>query len=223
MMDGTTPTLARPQAIIFDWDNTLIDSWPAIHDAQNHTLKTFGKTPWTMEETKARVRKSMRDAYPELFGADWEEAGRVFYERFSAMHLETLTPLPGAAEMLADLREAGVYLGVVSNKKGDFLRKEARHLGWEGYFGRLVGALDASQDKPAREPVDLALDGSGLRAGPEVWFAGDTDIDMECGRNAGCLPVLVREMPPQEGEFDGFPPSGYVEGCLALSFLVRSL
>ena len=31
----------RPKAIIFDWDNTLVNSWPVIADALNYTLETF--------------------------------------------------------------------------------------------------------------------------------------------------------------------------------------
>lgn len=60
-------TLTRPKAILFDWDNTLVDSWAAIQDAQNHTLTAFGLEPWTLEETRQRVRGSMRDTYPQLF------------------------------------------------------------------------------------------------------------------------------------------------------------
>lgn len=216
-------TVSRPEAIIFDWDNTLIDSWPAIHDANNHALTAFGLRPWSMEETRTRVRKSMRDSYPALFGDKWEEAGAVFYERFANMHLETLTPLPGAGEMLAALHAEGIYLGVVSNKKGDYLRKESHHLGWDRYFGRVVGAFDAARDKPAPDPVDLALSEGGPARGPSVWFAGDTDIDLECGIKADCVPVLVRETPPEPGEFSEFPPAFHVEDCQALSNLVRSL
>jgi phosphoglycolate phosphatase len=209
--------------MVFDWDNTLIDSWPAIHDANNHTLEAFGLKPWTFEETRTRVRKSMRDSYPELFGDRWEEAGRVFYERFSARHLETVQPLPGAAEMLAGLKAEGIYLGVVSNKKGDYLRDEARHLGWDAYFGRIVGAFDAARDKPAPEPVAMALEGSGVSPGAAVWFVGDTGVDMECGVNAGCLPVLVREADPVEEEFLRHPPVIHVRDCETLLNFVRSL
>ena len=213
----------RPNAILFDWDNTLIDSWPAIHDAQNHTLAHFGLPQWTFEETKTRVRKSMRDSYPQLFGDRWREAGEVFYARFEAHHLETLTPLPGAGDLIAGLAGAGYYLGVVSNKKGDYLRKEAEALGWHGYFGRMVGAFDAEKDKPAPEPVELALEGSGIETGPDVWFVGDADVDLECARNAGCVPVLVRAEKPGPGEFDSHPPMCYVNDCQALFNLLRRL
>ena len=214
---------ALPQAIIFDWDNTLIDSWHAILDAQNHTLRAFGLQPWTLQEAKQRVRGSMRDTYPDLFGARWREAGEIFYRRFAERHMQTLQPLPGAEELIRQLHGENRYLAVVSNKKGDYLRQEAAHLGWNRYFGRIVGAFDAARDKPAADPVYMALDGSGIAAGGSIWFVGDADIDLECAVNAGCIPVLLREVPPQPGEFDAHPPTVHVEGCLELSLLLRRL
>ena len=215
--------LTRPRAILFDWDNTLIDSWGAIQDAQNHTLVSFGLEPWSLEETKARVRGSMRDSYPQLFGDRWLEAGEVFYRRFEERHMETLKPLDGAEEMLEGLAASGLYLGVVSNKKGDYLRAEAARLGWDRFFGRIVGAFDAERDKPAVEPVIKALAGSGIEPGPAVWFAGDACIDLDCATRAGCMPVLVRPAAPLDGEFAGFPPALHVSGCLTLFKVVETL
>ena len=84
------PGIARPQAILFDWDNTLVDNWGAICDALNTTFAAFGKPPWTLVETKARVRESLRDSFPKMFGARWPEARDIFYRRFATKHIETL-------------------------------------------------------------------------------------------------------------------------------------
>ncbi len=215
--------LLRPEAIVFDWDNTLIDSWAAIHDAQNHVFAHFDMPLWTLEETRQRVRGSMRDAYPALFGGRWREAGEVFYARFAERHLDTLTPLDGVEAALQELKAMGLYLSIVSNKKGDYLRQEVAALGWESYFGRVIGAFDAARDKPAVDPVDLALSESGIARGPGVWFAGDADIDLACAQAADCIPVLVRPEAPGENEFDLHPPTIYVASCDALSLLVKTL
>ena len=136
--------------------------------------------------------------------------------------MEKLAPLDGAQEMLEALLGAGIYLGVVSNKKGEYLRLEAEHLGWDRYFGAIIGAFDAEKDKPAPEPVDLALGTSGIERGPLVWIAGDTDIDMECAHNAGCAPILVRDQAPGPGEMDSHPPARHFPGCQALcKFVIK--
>jgi len=155
----------RPRALLFDWDNTLVVSWPTIHEALGVTLAAMGHAPWTLDESKQRVRLSLRDSFPRLFADRWEEARRIYLDAFLAIHLDRLTALPGVAEMLSRLHGAGYYLGVVSNKTGPILRREAEVLGWSRYFGRLVGATDAAADKPDAAPVHLALAGSGIAAG----------------------------------------------------------
>lgn len=214
----------RPRALLFDWDNTLVDTWPAIHHALSATFGAMGRAPWTFEETRARVRASARDAFPALFGERAGEAAQIFYRTFEAEHLDTLRERDGAGRMLRALAaEAGLYLAVVSNKQGYLLRREAAHLGWSGLFARLVGANDAARDKPAVEAVELALADSAIGPGPQVWFVGDTDIDMRCAVAAGCLPVLLRPQPPAAGEFAGAEPRIHVPGCAALLDLLRVL
>src|SRR3546814_4969671 len=81
----------------------------------------------------------------------------MFYSGFEAVHLETLKALEGATEILERLAALGIPTAVVSNKSGSYLRREAAHLGWDRYFHRIVGATDAPRDKPAPDPVYMAL------------------------------------------------------------------
>ncbi|HVC57416.1 MAG TPA: HAD family hydrolase [Stellaceae bacterium] len=202
--DQTAP-LQRPQAILFDWDNTLVDSWATIHEALNFLMRAMGQPEWSLADTKGRVRLSLREAFPIYFGERWEEARDIYLDRFRAIHLERLMPLPGREALLRRLAGEGIYLGIVSNKTGELLRREVGQLGWSGLFGSVVGAGDAPSDKPAREPVHLALLPSGVAPGAGVWFVGDTAIDMECAQNSGCVPVLFGEAEPAE-EFARFAP-----------------
>ena len=215
--------LTRPRAILFDWDNTLADNWAAIHAAMNATLIAMDRPPWTLEQSRERIKGSLRESFPLWFGDHWREAGRIYRDTFEREHLLHLREMPNAGEMLAALRQLNRYLAVVSNKMGRYLRIEADHLGWTGHFGRLVGAQDTERDKPAIEPVELALAGSGIARGPEVWFVGDTDIDMICAVNAGCTPILLRAEPPGRGEFVTGRPAWHVSDCSSLAELVAQL
>ena len=212
--------IRRPRAILFDWDNTLIESWGVIHEAMNLTLDAMGHPRWSRAETETRVRASLRDTFPHLFGARWRDAEQVFYNSFAAIHLDHLRALPGAADMLKHLAEVeGLYLGVISNKRGEYLRREADHLGWTGYFRALAGAGDAARDKPAIEHVRLAL--GGLPAGADIWLVGDADIDLKCAHGSGCLPVLMRPAAPSDGEFTGHEPALYFPDCAGLLAYLR--
>ena len=197
--------LRRPRAILFDWDNTLVDSWATIHEALNYLMRTLNRPEWTLAETKGRVRLSLREAFPLYFGEHWEMARDIYLEHFRAIHLDRLMALPGREALLRGLKEEGLYLGIVSNKTGPLLRREVDRLGWTSLFGSIVGAGDAPADKPACEPVRLALQPSGVPAGEEVWFVGDTAVDMECARSSGCVAVLLGEEAGSE-EFTRFAP-----------------
>jgi phosphoglycolate phosphatase len=212
-----------PRALLFDWDNTLVDSWEAIHHALVVTFTAMGREPWTLAETKARVRRSLADAFPPLFGERWTEARKLYLDTFTATHLERIAPAAGAAALLAELHARGHYLAVVSNKTGPVLRREAAHLGWSRFFNQIIGAGDASADKPDAAPIRLALDGSGVVADHGVWYVGDTALDMECAANAGCRGVLVGAGDPGDPGFARFPPSLRFSSCSELSVHLRGL
>jgi phosphoglycolate phosphatase len=179
----------RPETILFDWDNTLVDGWAVIQSGLNAAFRAFALPDWDRETVLARTRKSLRDSFPEIFGADWERARDIFYAEVRATHLEVLTPMPGVPAMLAALPR--LPMGVVSNKQGPLLRAEAVKLGWGAHFPVLVGAGDAPADKPDAAPLLMALRALGRAAGPGTWYVGDTALDMQAARAAGCLPVLL--------------------------------
>ncbi len=187
--------LTRPKAIIFDWDNTLVNTWPVIHEALHKTFSQMGLEPWSLDLVKQRVARSMRDSFPQIFGENWQAASDIYQQHFRDIHLQRLHELPGAGATLAYLSKQPVYVAIASNKKGINLRKEAEHIGWQKYFGNIVGADDTKNDKPASDPVHAALLGSNIEAGADVWFIGDSEIDMECANATGCFPVYYGELP----------------------------
>jgi phosphoglycolate phosphatase len=183
-----------PRAVIFDWDNTLVDSWGAISEAINHTRGLFGLPTWDHKNILANCTRSAREAFPDWFGDKWQDAWKVYYDRFvEVRQREGLTKADGATELLAWLKEQNIPAVVVSNKSGDYLREEAAHLDWNKYFVAIVGAHDAPRDKPAREHADRALTLAGLEGGADIWFIGDSETDIACARNAECTPVLIGE------------------------------
>lgn len=178
-----------PRVILFDWDNTLVDAWRGVQAGMNAALTAFGLPEWSVEQVRARARLSLRESFPGIFGAEWERARGLFYAAVRARHLDFVTPLPGTIAAL----DAGRPwpLGIISNKQGDILRAEVAHLGWGPRFGAVLGAGDAAADKPAPDPLLLALRQLGQAPGADVWYVGDTGVDMRAARAAGCQAVLL--------------------------------
>ena len=63
-----------PKAVIFDWDNTLVDSWFLLHQAWQVTLKKMNFPEWSVSEVKQKVKASLRDSFAQLFGEHWQTA-----------------------------------------------------------------------------------------------------------------------------------------------------
>jgi phosphoglycolate phosphatase len=180
---------AAPRVLLYDWDNTLVDGWAGITGALNAVFTAFAMPEWSVADTRARVRVSLRDSFPAMFGDEWERARDIFYAALEEQHLQHVRPMLGAADALA--AGAAWPQGVVSNKAGRYLRAEVVHLGWSGHFGAVVGAGDAAADKPDPASILLALDRLGHRADHSVWYLGDTALDMATARAAGVTAVLI--------------------------------
>lgn len=210
----------RPTVLLFDWDNTLVDGWAGITAALNAAFGAFDKPLWTLEDTKNRVRVSLKESFPVMFGDAWEQARDIFYDTFHGNHLAHVTPMPGAAEAL--LAGAAWPLGVVSNKAGKYLRAEVLHLGWSPHFGAVVGAGDASADKPDPAPILMALEQLGFPAGREVWYLGDTALDMQAARAAGVTAVLVGDA-SHDGGVERAAPDIHVQSAHELAVWLKGL
>lgn len=183
--------LKKPKAIIFDWDNTLVDTWPLIQYSIDETMIKMGKEPWGLEKVRDNVHKSMRESFPEIFGNNWEKAGEIYKDTYRSIHLSKLRLLPNSLQLIQKIHEKGILQFVVSNKIGATLRKETDQLEVDHLFFSCIGALDANNDKPSKDPVELAILGSDLELGrDEIWFVGDTIADVECAYNSGCTPIV---------------------------------
>ena len=202
---------AHPVAILWDWDNTLVDGWAAIEAGLNAAFRAFGLPEWDRTQVLANVRKSLRESFPPLFGAEWERARDIFYAEVLARHLDVVAPMPGAAAALAAAGRVAPQ-GVVSNKQGPLLRAEAAHLGWAGHFGTLVGAGDAVRDKPDAAPLLMALEALGVPPSSKVWYIGDTALDMQAARAAGCRAVLLGDASHDGGISAAAPDACFADG-----------
>jgi phosphoglycolate phosphatase len=207
-----------PKAILFDWDNTLVETWATVFEAMNTALKAVNRPIITIEEFWSRPHRSMRDTAFELFGEQAELGERIYYEAFSKFHLETIRILEGAESLLADLKKRRIYSGIVSNKDGHHLRKEVTHLGWDPHFHQIIGARDTKEDKPSSIPVLAALQGSTIVPSHDVWFVGDSIVDVYCARASGCVPIVVGD-----GEASQQDDIIHVKDCSGLMNLLKGL
>ena len=131
--------------------------------------------------------------------------------------------MPGAEALL--LAADRVPRAVVSNKESATLRREVAHLGWTARFDAIIGAGDATADKPHPAPIWHALARIGVMPGRHVWYVGDTGSDMQAAHRAGCTAVLVGDASHDGGlkalEQSGAAPHLHCDNAWTLATLLR--
>jgi phosphoglycolate phosphatase len=195
--------LARPAAIVFDLDGTLIDSRRDITTAINRMREGYGLPPLSLDQVVRMVGEGARVLIKRAVGAELpaerlDEALAVYLDRYREVCLDTTRPYPGVEEMLADL--SGAFpLALLSNKGEALSRQVLEGLGLAPYFRQILGGDSLPSRKP--DPAGLVLLAERLGVPVDrLLLVGDTRVDAETARAAGCPFVLVEW---------GFPrPSG---------------
>lgn len=190
------------KAAIFDLDGTIVDSLGDIADAANHAMTTLGFQTFPMDEYRVmagggntklmtRLLKAVMGVDPDPeFVAKGVQIKRA-YENGPNGHIHTKV-FPGALEMLKTLQDAGVQLGILSNKTEQNVRAVVTdHLpGIEWKY--VAGAKDDMPLKPdPTAALKIVKDHMPGIEPADCIFVGDTDIDMQTGKAAGMTPVGV--------------------------------
>lgn len=184
--------MTLPDAIFFDWDGTLVDTLPGLLMAHNHVRTHFKLDQWTRDQFHKEMNLSSRELYPKIYGDKVEEAISILRAYMDKNIIKHLTPLKNAEVALRRIHKAGIPIGIVSNKRHEFLTREIEHLGWGRYISVEAGSGFAARDKPSGDPIRKAL--SAINIKPEdklVWYVGDTETDMLAAADSACVAVLI--------------------------------
>ncbi len=178
-------------AVVFDFDGTLIDSYPAIAASVNFVRAAHGLPPMSLADVKRHVGRGPDYLLAHTVPGYRPEIDVARYrEHHPTVMFEGTTLLPGAAEVLAALHGAGKRLGLCSNKPRRFSAELLRHLGIAGLFDVVLGPEDVARPKPAPDMLVLMLSRLGLPAN-HVLYVGDMTVDVETARAAGVAVWVV--------------------------------
>lgn len=185
--------MLRPAALVFDLDGTLIDSRQDITTAVNRTREGYGLPPLALEQVVRMVGEGARllieRALPEIPAERIDTALAIYLDHYRQVCLDQTRPYPGIEEMLARL-SASYPMALLSNKGEELSRIVLQGLGLDRYFREVLGGDSLPTRKP--DPAGLRLLAGRLGIPVErVMLVGDTRIDAETARNAGCLFALV--------------------------------
>ena len=194
----------RPAALVFDLDGTLIDSRRDITAALNRLRSELGLPPLSLDQVVTMVGEGAKVLVRRAL-ADWHgEPAKEILDRYLSYYeevcLDTTVLYPGVEEMLAEL--SGRYRMAVLSNKGERLSVEILEgLDQAWRFTHILGG----DSLPTRKPNPAGLNALADRFNEPVerlMLVGDSRIDCETARNAGCAFALV------EWGFLGTPKEG---------------
>lgn len=210
-------------AIVFDWDGTLIDSLPAIYEANRAVLEEFG-LPFDLERYRQAYIPDWRLMYERL-GVPRDlvtSAGARWLELYQANEASA-TLLSGGAEAIRRLADAGYVLGLITAGNREIVTSQLQRVGLDPLFAVRVFGNDAFASKPHPDPLVHVLD--RLDRSERIAtarYVGDVPDDMRMARAVGVIGIGIqtstwrREDLVEAGAAEVFPSvAAFVDELLA--------
>lgn len=179
------------KAILWDMDDTLLESLPARMRALAHAYETCvgGRTD-PIALWRSHRGGTLEAMGERLLGDDYQrftDAYRDFYYRVN----HDIRAYDGVREVLEALANSGIPMAVVTSKVSWGATDELSRAGILHHFQAVVGYDDTEVHKPDPEPVYTALDRLLVEPSANVVFVGDSPADIWAARNAGCCSVAA--------------------------------
>ena len=203
------------RAILFDKDGTLVDIQLTLGPATCDVLWRLSNGDQAMVARLAeltRVDAVARRLMPgcpviseatDVYGRTWaQELGRSYTPEFGReidrLFLETtlehLQPIGDPRAVLADLRDRGYRLGIMTNDAEANTRAQMQRLGIDGLVEFLAGYDSGFGQKPDAAPVLAFASAAGVAPG-EIAVIGDSPHDLIAARAAGAIAIGVLSGP----------------------------
>ena len=209
------------KVILWDWDNTLVDTFEAIWHAQNDMRVHFGLGEWTQEEAKKAMNLSGRNLIKNLVGEEKAKEARAFYLKRYAQNACHLKLKDGATDLLNSAKAAGYINILASNKAKDILENEVETLGILDKFDRIIGAEEAAEDKPSKIFTDKAIEGLGPV--DLLVSVGDGLSDVKMAHNYPIGIAVLAFTDAASAEFESEKPDYYAKDLFVCKNILLSL
>ena len=183
--------------VVFDMAGTTIDEDNVVYKTLQQSIEQAG-FPCTLDQVLAegagREKYQAIQNILQVFHQLKDDSIRKsiytdFVIRLSAayQHL-AVQPMPGAVELMHQLRNQNCKVVLNTGYNITTAQTLLHKLGWKESveYDALITASDVSNSRPAPDMIQLAYRKFQLINGDETIKVGDSIIDIEEGRNAGC-------------------------------------
>lgn len=186
--------ISNLKAVVFDWDNTLAYSRPALVSSVNKVLEKYGMPCWDIVKTKRDNNLSFQDNFQNIFGDKAEEAYALYQKIYLENVKRQISAPPFSHALLHFFYKRGVPICLMTNKDRKLLDFELPILFDTDYFSKIVCGHEASHNKPHGahlfETVKNIVPQEDISP-QNVWVVGDSPQDSFCACACGALGIRV--------------------------------
>ena len=207
------------QAVLFDWDGTLLDSFDADSSAYLAMFRELA-IPWGLSELSAHYTPNWHHVYraAKIPVSKWEIADKLWAKHY-AHHAPKL--VPGARRILSWVARR-YQLGLVTSGDRTRVLRQLRLFGLTRLFAAHVCAGDTPQKKPHPAPLRLALRQMCLNPRACV-YVGDSPHDLEMSKRAGVRSIAVIGRFPTEAGLRAAKPEFLLNSLKELPEILKAL
>lgn len=187
-------TSQKFEAVLFDLDGTLLDTIDDMLAAINFSLEQHAIEPLDASRAKSFIGHGVERFLASAVGPARQHllssVAASYHRYLEIFGFERTRPYPGVEALLHSLRERGVALAVVTNK-----REISARLMLDASFGKKAfrevrGARDGFPLKPNPAPARAVLE--ALRVSPkQSVVVGDTEVDIALAEAVGATSIAV--------------------------------
>lgn len=182
------------EAVLFDLDGTLIDSAPDLGAAADKMRTDRGMTSLPLADYRPMAGAGARGMLGIAFGLAPEDVEfaamkEEFFLNYEACMTERTYAFDGVAELIAQLEQAGLKWGVVTNKSARFTLPLTRQMPLFSNAQTIISGDTTPHAKP--HPAPLLEAARQLKVEPgRCVYVGDDERDIVAGRAAG-MPTVA--------------------------------
>jgi HAD superfamily hydrolase (TIGR01549 family) len=205
------------EAVVLDWDGTLLDSFEADTAAYLEMFRKMG-IGWGREELARHYSPDWYRVYraARLGRERWDEADRAWREAYTKYRPELIE---GARRVLRKLGRR-YALGLVTSGDCGRVTAQLRRLRLVSTFAARVCHQDSMRRKPHPEPLLTALAQMGVEPRAAV-YVGDAAEDVEMARRAGVRAIGVVGSFPTARRLRESRPEALIGSLLELPGLIE--
>jgi phosphonatase-like hydrolase len=185
------------EMVVFDMAGTTVDENNVVYKTLQKVIN-FSGFDFTLEQVLAEGAgkeklTAIRDIMElDMMGHDEELANDIYadFVRELAIAYDSfeLKPQPGAEELFADLKAKNIVVVLNTGYNDATANSILQKLGWQAgvQIDGLITATDVANNRPEPDMILLAMQKFGISNANNVAKVGDSAIDIEEGKNAGC-------------------------------------